>query len=541
MNLDTETLRQVFDALDNGHNGYITVEQFTSALENFYTSMSQEQDEGPTNPKLDRRNSMSVDNIVNALDPEKDGIISFDDFKSAFQNFFNCQDRNELKGKSMTVNLHGRRVSITPDDYVMQNLENDPDLKTEDSGFLETGPMNYAPSRPSTLLIKNSNASFQENTVGSPFSGSRSDLMYDDVDNNIEQLRNQMRQMEAKMESMSSGNGSDNLSGRLREENARLSASVAVLEERLKETEARYQRDLESERTHLEALMARSKRTYEMETENLRARCQRLESELSEATINLGKSRVELDSARVEGKRTNEALLDAQDKINSLMEQLNNRSDAESRELEKAIADRDNALNALKEVNFAVGSGPRLSLGSDTVARLEEMQQLIYRLKEENKTLTKKLQDAQEESWFKNLKEGHNYLTETDQTVEQELDNLTKEEVSQFHFPVISDSSQSSSLFQLSSSECRRSFVCIVAIILPESLRFELIPMRNQQTILILVSSQSPRSVPSLVTIPAEVSDLLVQEKHANNQLRAYLNTVLEKVMNYHPEILESK
>lgn len=50
-----------------------------------------------------------------------------------------------------------------------------------------------------------------------------------------------------------------------------------------------------------------------------------------------------------EGKRTNEALLDAQDKINSLMEQLNSRSDAESRELQKAIADRDNALN----VSFA--------------------------------------------------------------------------------------------------------------------------------------------------------------------------------------------
>ncbi|VUZ43086.1 unnamed protein product [Hymenolepis diminuta] len=166
-----------------------------------------------------------------------------------------------------------------------------------------------------------------------------------------------------------------------------------------------------------------------------------------------------------EGKRTNEALLDAQDKINSLMEQLNNRSDAESRELQKAIADRDNALNALKEVNSAVGNGPRLSIGMDTVSRLEEMQQLIHRLKEENKTLTKKLQDAQEESWFKNLKEGHNYLAESNQSVEQELDNLTKE----------------------------------------------------------------------------DVVNLLVQEKHANNQLRAYLNTVLEKVMNYHPEILETK
>lgn len=81
---------------------------------------------------------------MNALDPEKDGIISFEDFESAFQNFFNCQStscvvtfypsigREELKGKTMTVNLHGRRVSITPDDFVMQQAEFDQDLKVGD-------------------------------------------------------------------------------------------------------------------------------------------------------------------------------------------------------------------------------------------------------------------------------------------------------------------------------------------------------------------------------------------------------------------------
>ncbi|KAM7539101.1 hypothetical protein Aperf_G00000047731 [Anoplocephala perfoliata] len=464
MNLDTEMLHQVFDALDDGKKGYITVEQFTSALENFYTSMSNGDPESSDRPKLERKSSLNVDNIVSALDPGKDGIISFEDFKSAFQNFFNCQDRDELKGKTMTVNLHGRRVSITPEDYIMQNAENESDLKTEDSGFLEPGATDYTISRPTTLLARNSNIASQENTAGSPFSGSRSDLMLDDVDSSFEQLRNQMRQMEAKMESMTSAAGSEAVEGRLREENARLSASVAVLEERLKEVEARYQRDLERERSHLEALMARSKRTYEVEIENLRARCQKLEGEVSEAMVSLSKTRVELDSARAESKRTNEALLDAQDKVNSLMEQLDSRSDLESLQLQKAIEDRDHALNALKEVNTAVGNGPRMTVGVDTVARLEEMQQLIQRLKEENKTLKQNLQDAQEESWFKNLREGHNYLFESDRTVEQELDNLTKE----------------------------------------------------------------------------EVVDLLVQEKHANIELRAYLNTLLSKIMELHPEILEA-
>ncbi|VDM21879.1 unnamed protein product [Hydatigera taeniaeformis] len=188
MNIDSATLRQVFDALDNTNRGFITVEQFTSALEKFYTSIAKESTNVEHQSKLARMQSMDVDNIVNALDPEKDGIISYEDFESAFQNFFNCRNREELKGKTMTLNLHGRRVSITPDDFVMQQSEIDPDLKTEDSGFLEPNVGDLTPSRPSTLLTRTSIPSYNEN-AGSPFSGSRSDLMLDDVDSNLEQLK----------------------------------------------------------------------------------------------------------------------------------------------------------------------------------------------------------------------------------------------------------------------------------------------------------------------------------------------------------------
>lgn len=63
------------------------------------------------------------------------------------------------------------------------------------------------------------------------------------------------------MDSMTSqaavASNADGLAGRLREENARLCASVVVLEERIKEIEARHQRDLESERSHLDSLMVR--------------------------------------------------------------------------------------------------------------------------------------------------------------------------------------------------------------------------------------------------------------------------------------------
>lgn len=46
-----------------------------------------------------------------------------------------------------------------------------------------------------------------------------------------------------------------------------------------------------------------------------------------------------------EHKRTSDALLDAQDRINHLSEQLNNRTEAANWELKKAINDRDQALN----------------------------------------------------------------------------------------------------------------------------------------------------------------------------------------------------
>ncbi len=84
---------------------------------------------------------------------------------------------------------------------------------------------------------------------------------------------------------------------------------------------------------------------------------------------------------------------------------------------------------ALKEVNSAVGGGHRASVGVDTVARLEEMQQIIHRLKEDNKKLTKQVQDAQEESWFNNLRDGQKLLVASENSIGAEMDNLTKEEV----------------------------------------------------------------------------------------------------------------
>lgn len=86
---------------------------------------------------------------------------------------------------------------------------------------------------------------------------------------------------------------------------------------------------------------------------------------------------------------------------------------------------------ALKQVNTAVGGkSPSRQVSADTVARLEEMQQIIHRLKEENKNLTQQVQDAMEESWFNNVRDGHKLLVATENSIGAEFDTMTKEEVS---------------------------------------------------------------------------------------------------------------
>uniref|UniRef100_A0A0X3NU06 Rab11 family-interacting protein 4A n=1 Tax=Schistocephalus solidus TaxID=70667 RepID=A0A0X3NU06_SCHSO len=481
MQLDTETLQEVFNALDTEHKGHITVEQFTTALEQFYSSLIPNADENPT---LNRKHSLNVKNIVNVLDPEKDGIISFEDFKSAFQDYFSSKDTEKPERKNMTLKLMGRSVSINPDDYVLNQSEGENDLRTEDSGFLETGgpePSLVSPEFSSDIAMRNEGrrawpilrrsggGSFHSphEGPGSPYSGSRSDLLMDDVDSNFESIRDQMRRMEERVASMSANqlSNQDSVSPGLREQNTRLNATIAILEERLKEAESRYERDLESEKTHMESLMARAKRAYEQEVEALRSRLHKVESDLTENSIALSKAKIELENSRVSQQKASESLNDAQDKISQLQEQLQSRSSSESVELQKVIKERDQALRTLKEVNKAAdlrqSSISHSSL--DAVSRVAELQQIINRLKTENRDLTIKLQDAQEEMLARSYEDVKVFLTKTDNAYGIEIDKMTKE----------------------------------------------------------------------------EIVDLWTQEKFGNMQLRAYLDRILEKVVTHNPELLE--
>ncbi|KAA3670129.1 uncharacterized protein DEA37_0001922, partial [Paragonimus westermani] len=96
-----------------------------------------------------------------------------------------------------------------------------------------------------------------------------------------------MRRMEERVEGIQTNqhSGTESRIDLLRDENARLTAQVTILEERLKEAEERAQRNIESERQHSQALVTRTTRDYTNQMETLRTRIHTLETECSELRV----------------------------------------------------------------------------------------------------------------------------------------------------------------------------------------------------------------------------------------------------------------
>ncbi|XP_018653831.1 putative rab [Schistosoma mansoni] len=285
MEMTDDPLVLVFKALDTENKGYITVEQFVSTFKEFYNSSGADGE---------RRSSLSSNDImkvVQTLDPENDGIIHYEDFKKAFEGNINFDEDNTSKhSNSLSRNLDGQNASVRSS-FLSDGLEN----KTDDSGVHMHDPTLFDIDTDSALSADGPNNSHPganplsslHHGPDSPASASQSDILLGDMESNFELIRDQMRRMEERVEGLKINRNSESETrlDRLREENARLTAQITVLEERLKEADARSSRALEAERQHMQSILSRSSREHTQESETLRARIISLESECSELRV----------------------------------------------------------------------------------------------------------------------------------------------------------------------------------------------------------------------------------------------------------------
>ncbi|THD27980.1 Rab11 family-interacting protein 3 [Fasciola hepatica] len=404
MDVSDESLELVFGALDTENKGFITVDQFVSTFREFY--------DGPAQHGRKVSTSRSaIENLVHVLDPENDGIIHFEDFKKAFQSpieFSGHPDDPNIT--HVDSNMFSPSSATNRSTCFSDGLEN----KTDDSGVHTHEPSIYDCDNDSALSVDGVQSSrLQRDDIRrswpkhrgpafmnadlpeSPASASRSDILMDDMETNLELMRDQIQRMEERVEGIHSTHQSEKESriDRLREENARITAQVTVLEERLKEAEARAQRSVEAERNHLQGI--------------------------------------------IDLKRNTEALADAQDQLRALQQEKESVEKKHQRDIEILRKDRDHAVQVLEELN---GSSERrrsrlgstctsMSGGSEALARYQESQEIVRRLIQENKELRKQLEDARDEMFAMSLEEGRTLANISEKAWSKEIDNCTKEEV----------------------------------------------------------------------------------------------------------------
>ncbi|CAH8646756.1 unnamed protein product [Schistosoma haematobium] len=345
MEMTDDPLVLVFKALDTENKGYITVEQFVSTFKEFYNSCGADGE---------RRSSLSSNDImkvVQTLDPENDGIIHYEDFKKAFEGNINFdEDSTSKHSNSLSRNSDGQNASVRSS-FLSDGLEN----KTDDSGVHMHDPTLFDIDTDSALSADGpNNFSSSANPLSSlhhgpdsPASASQSDILLGDMESNFELIRDQMRRMEERVEGLKINRNTESETrlDRLREENARLTAQITVLEERLKEADARSSRALEAERQHMQSILSRSSREHTQESETLRARIISLESECSELRVQSARIKADNQTYIIDLRRTNEQLTESQEQARSFQEELKSLTTKHTREMEVLRKDRDHAVH----------------------------------------------------------------------------------------------------------------------------------------------------------------------------------------------------
>nr|CAH8873760.1 unnamed protein product [Trichobilharzia regenti] len=452
-----DALVLVFKALDTENKGYITVDQFVTTFKEFYNSS------GSHGERRSSFSSKEIMKVVQALDPENDGVIHFEDFKKAFEgNITLDDDQNSKHSNNLARTLEGQNTSVRSS-FLSDGLEN----KTDDSGVHMQDPTLFDIDTDSALSadgphntrlqrgeIRSSWPKHSANPMlslhhgpDSPASASQSDILVGDMESNFELIRDQMRRMEERVQDLKIGRSSESETrlDRLREENARLTAQVTVLEERLKEADARSSRALEAERQHMQSILSRSSREHTQESENLRARISTLEAECSELRVQAARIKADNQACIIDLRRTNEQFSESQEQVRSLQEEMNSMKNRHAKEMEVLRKDRDHAVHVLEELNGSMGGKRRSRVGSgsgtiaaaaaaatgssEVLARYQEVQEIVRRLTAENKALRQQVEEAQEELLTQSLQQGRSLIRSSEKSWAAEIDNCTKEEV----------------------------------------------------------------------------------------------------------------
>ncbi|VDM47023.1 unnamed protein product [Toxocara canis] len=366
--------------------------------------------------------------------------------------------------------------------------------------------------------------------------GSEPELInFSDTDNSIHEFNeicSQVSSLSKKVNDMEEERlTSSEERARLRTDNAVLTERVHILEEQMQAAEQRWKEKLSEEKARNRDIISRMEREKQLEIESCALKYQVLEKDCAGLCKEKEKQREEILSLQQAVRDAREQLNDANALCENLEEERIKLEREYKRFREEAQQDIDSSSELVEELSRQTDELrrqhhvpiPRQGSLAEQIVSLEGE---IERLRAENKHLREQNEDLQAQLLHDSVERGQSLLADRLPSLAEELNGKDSTEV------VFICSGSQANMIIYRTQEVVGSFSLLKAVFGPF-----IVICKNEANFKQLPAAQ-------LTTAPEEMCELmnaLKEQEVCNQKLRVYINGILMRVIELHPEILEIK
>ncbi|GFS32825.1 rab11 family-interacting protein 4 [Trichonephila inaurata madagascariensis] len=469
-------LREVFDLCDELKCGIISVNQLRDIVRKHFGGSEEE-----------------VVQLIECLDPNKHGVVTFADFCRGVQstlqikgtNFeeaaFRCQQPN------VTVSSPALRDECSPpppgdtdsaiatgSDVSRESLADKHDSGSDDEenytclghlsrpdnssgSFRSTSSHGGSTSHParrrrsSRMLNRSGSKRLSSSALASQLhrNGSRrnsqsSDEMYPmdvpmSIEDDVLDLNQKVNELQQQVATLTDNQiNTDQRYNKVKQENAALQNKIHSLEEQLRELEIRSEDRIETEQQKFKEIMARCERESKQEVEQYANKLFSLQKEYMEMSEESLRLKTLIEKLKQEKQELQHQLLECSSELLNLREDHHRLQEGIRREREEFQIERANNNKLLEELTKELEKHsemqPESRLRSPSLlelpAQYRELQQELRKVKDENKLILETNEELNAQLLANSLQEGRTLVTQNSAvSLADEFETLTKDEM----------------------------------------------------------------------------------------------------------------
>ncbi|XP_048243064.1 rab11 family-interacting protein 4-like isoform X4 [Haliotis rufescens] len=349
-----------------------------------------------------------------------------------------------ISGKSSELNDNSRQ-EVTDEDNYEDYGESEADVS--DQGLLTPVTLRKSHNKKEILSRPHKRTWQLQRDSHSPNSTRRSsfgsDIVYDDIDGNFQNIDDRMKYLESQIHKLSDNQLTTHST--LKKENSSLKSKVHDLEAQLQMMDFRTEERLNEERhKHQEYITRQNREKSDAQMDYVTQRLQKLEHDNEKLTQERLQLRTEIHQVRSEKLDLQDAydtLSDEQQKLQTELHKLTQQTEHERQTTGQLLDELGKELEDLRryKIEHETFQGRKGSVG-DLPARYQDLQAELQKLKEmymdewrnlfkENKILKDSNEDLNAQLLTRCMEEGRSLLRDTSgTTLAEELEHLTKEE-----------------------------------------------------------------------------------------------------------------